>query len=344
MKSYEPDHLEGRVGEADTPGPGRGVNPDDEAKRTMLKEYLEQLGTYIPTKSFRGRKEGFHFKMGDVGLGYYADNRTEVVHDGAHDILGNENGNKTEIFLDVLIVPTDQKEAINLDEQPRQRIPVKKKKMGSAKVVTVNPNALTTLEDYLNISDEEDIHYIAVQETKMRRDEEQSRETALWECGWKLHHGSCAGTANGGRSGGVAMIARKGLAVADVFAEMEIPHVKPTSRLGAWVIEAGPPGGLLMVVVYLHTTLGPWHPENAGILDQVRILIRVAGRPYCIAGDWNTEPDQLEAQLLEKKQCTMASIPATQRQQMEVRRRIFMIILWSVTRGQTWPWRPCTHR
>ena len=60
-------------------------------------------------------------------------------------------------------------------------------------------------------------------------------------------------------------------------------------------MEAGSPGGILIVSLYMHSTIGPWHSANANLLEQMRLLTRAVNRPFVIAADWNTELEQLSA-------------------------------------------------
>ena len=95
-------------------------------------------------------------------------------------------------------------------------------------------------------------------------------------------------------SAGVALIVRTGLAVSDVNNPGAISDVHPSSRWNAWLIEAGPPGCMMVISLYLRDSIGPWHPGNAKVLEQIRLVIRAVGRPFLVAGDWNAEPDDID--------------------------------------------------
>ena len=142
--------------------------------------------------------------------------------------------------------------------------------------------------------DDDSIHYIAVQETKLRHEDLPDIRSKLLRLGWTIYPGACASTDKGGRSAGVALLARNGIAVADVNRSKTIGNIHPSARWNAWLIEAGPPGGIMIISVYRRDTVGPWHPDNAKVLEQVRLAIRTVGRPYLVTGDWNAEPVDVE--------------------------------------------------
>ena len=65
------------------------------------------------------------------------------------------------------------------------------------------------------------------------------------------------------------------------------------SRCAAWLMEGVVNGGFLVIVLHLWDCLGPWHPQNAELLNEVTLLVKTLGRPFVIAADWNCEPDDI---------------------------------------------------
>ena len=50
-----------------------------------------------------------------------------------------------------------------------------------------------------------------------------------------------------------------------------------------------------MVNLHLWDCIGPWHPQNADMLNDVALLVKTLQRPFIVAGDWNAEPEDVRA-------------------------------------------------
>ena len=141
---------------------------------------------------------------------------------------------------------------------------------------------------------DDSVRYILLQETKLRHVDAPDARRRLAKFGWTLHPGICAATEKGGRSAGVALLARVGDDVGDVMSACVDLGIKQSPRMSAWLINAGPPGGTLLLSMYLHDSVGPWHADNAAVMEQARQLIRIVGKPFCLAADWNAEPQEVK--------------------------------------------------
>ena len=154
---------------------------------------------------------------------------------------------------------------------------------------TFNPNAWASAKDVM-LHSPADI--LALQEVRVH-DEEQCRrlEQAARPCGWTASIAPASRTAAGSSSAGVAILARRGIGMADHGAE-SLPCTH-RDRLSVNWIGGVRRGGMHVISIYLWTSEG-LSERNSSLLHHLSLLIGSLRGPWIVAGDWNVEPTVLQ--------------------------------------------------
>ena len=159
-------------------------------------------------------------------------------------------------------------------------------------IVTVNANSHGTLMRYLNTS-EADV--IFAQETHAMYCKLPEVQADALDMGWRGQWLAAEPTPDGGSEGGVAVLTRTNIQCtqAPFLQRGEIV----AGRAVAGLVQAGRPGGLVCISIYLATAEGR-SPRNLAILWEVwKYVKRVTAEGYAwiIAGDFNMPPEELLA-------------------------------------------------
>ena len=102
---------------------------------------------------------------------------------------------------------------------------------------------------------------IVLQEAKIPKDELDDIAYQFDWYGWTYHGVPCVGKANG-RSGGLALITRRGIMATQLTEANAHCKIPCGARAAAWLVEGLVAGGFVLANVHLVDIVGPWHPEN----------------------------------------------------------------------------------
>ena len=155
---------------------------------------------------------------------------------------------------------------------------------------TFNQNAWASAQHFLLHSPAD---AVAIQEVRVcdpsrcRRLEQGARS-----CGWNAAIAPASRTAAASASAGVAVAVRRGIGMAGTSATT-LPQTHADRLTVQWTAIARR-GGLHLVSIYLWTSEG-LSERNLSILHHLSLLLRALRGPWVVAGDWNMEPEVLQA-------------------------------------------------
>ncbi len=160
-------------------------------------------------------------------------------------------------------------------------------------VDTVNANAWAKALEYLRTSSAD---FALVQETRKRsNDDMAAAEAAARNAGWSLALAPAARTDAESTSGGTAAGARKHIGVALPTASVdEYPDI-PVGRFDAKRVGAVCRGGVHIITLWLHDSVGIAAKKNLDLLQSVAAYIAALRGPWLIGADWNGTPSELAA-------------------------------------------------
>jgi len=133
---------------------------------------------------------------------------------------------------------------------------------------------------------------VALQETKTTDSETRDRqECAKNAQGWNAKINLAAITEEGGRSAGVAIMAKKHIGFSS--AASDSINARLRSRISTAWVNTSRKGGLHVISVYLWTSEG-MSPRNIEIMTEISKLTKIIRGPWVIAGDFNVNPDMMK--------------------------------------------------
>ena len=362
LSSISFDALRGvRIGEARRPGPAPRHSLDSEEWTEFLEEddeypvaagaqaqwdsdaaaiadivaeatlrqaqSLREAEPFIFSKSFRGERSGYVFKLGQLGLGYYLDVGPESSHCLHLETVSPpqlaylvppaaDSMHRVHLSLDVL-VPADP-EAAKAGKQPRPRGRQRRRKratrcrgqpgqwtegphpefkaaddsfrkLGFWAVDSLNGNVSSTAVEFLNSSAAD---FFCGQELRDIGPATRATERAAKKAKWSLAVGQADPTTAGSTSAGVAVGARANLGFSEAQATRPLPQFASRIKVG-W---AGSycRGGIHLLSVYLHHSEGR-SKRNMDLLQEAARLIASLEGPWVMAGDLNMLPAELQA-------------------------------------------------
>lgn len=288
---------------------------------------------FAEAPKFRGARADMVFKKGVLGLGYYRDGMVIATPIDLVTLLRPPVGlPPIRLDLQVLVQGTlpvpgcgdcagataaprtkparraprharRQPEHASGDRQPRccPEPPdgplafddVSHQKAGLWAIDTCNPNAWPAALDYLRVTAAD---FVVLQETKLRGEEAcAAAEQVARSSGWSASILPCGRADAGGRSAGVAVAVRShvGLSLPGPVA-----LTQPTHQAGRFVMRrvgAICAGGLHLGSTYLTSSVGVSAKCNLDLLQSMACTLNGLVGPWCVGGDWNCTPEQLEA-------------------------------------------------
>ena len=120
--------------------------------------------------------------------------------------------------------------------------------------------------------------------------------------GWKVQGAQAKCTPKGGRSAGTAVACRKPVGMGDIHGSFDHSPSSSPGRVSAAWLQVGPPTGVVVVSVYLHTN-ECMTVRNRSLLTHAVALATGTGSPWIVGGDFNMTPDEVgegASNLLEK--------------------------------------------
>jgi len=159
-------------------------------------------------------------------------------------------------------------------------------------VEAVNPNAWPAAREYMHRTSAD---VVLVAETKVPAQETALAEQVARGDKWNVALQPCVVSAVGGRSSGVAVGVRKhiGLSMPTSFEAAE--HYQMPGRFTLRRIGAICKGGVHVGSVYLKDTIGVHAQHNLDTLHGMMLALKAVRGPWCVGGDWNCTPEELEA-------------------------------------------------
>lgn len=281
--------------------------------------------SFLPYEKFQGSWDGWAFKTGHTGLGYYQDGCGSDQGD-VEAVVEDSLGRIAPVVLKLDgLIPDLQRigdplEATMQDEKVKeQRKKTRKHKarrMRAAKVEkadewlieeaikgddcrhrdygllaveTANPNAWSGATEHLNSSAAD---FMAMQETKVEGDAVDDAENTARNLGWAASISPCLQGAGGGKSAGVAVACRQHIGMSTSCEEEDLPK-SLQGRFAVKHIGAMCKGGFRLASGYLHSSLGIKHKRNMDWLQDASVVLKTLNGPWILAADFNATPEQL---------------------------------------------------
>ena len=294
--SLDFDPLKGVVvGQAKKPGPtARRVANEDIPKQVAAT----LAGIFRPSKAYEGPKQGFIYKWDRFGCGYYRD------HGNGHTaalmpLAALLDGPSYEPWKAWAMHTEDKADELHVDctqlgdgRHFTRRAAARNK--NATAYISVNGNCSATVETLITtVPPPSEVIAIGVQEMKIHLDDVNCAIGRYRRLGWEASIVPCIGHGNTA-SAGVALIVRPGISVTPVTSAVAGFHVPTSARFGFWLIEGGLRGGHIIVVAYLHDSIG-LKDLNLALLQEIASVLIALGKPYIILADWNITPDVLVA-------------------------------------------------
>jgi len=133
---------------------------------------------------------------------------------------------------------------------------------------------------------------VALQETRTTDSETRDRqECAKSAQGWNARINLAVTTEEGGRSAGVAIMAKKHIGYSSAANDSIATNMR--SRIASAWVNTSRKGGFHVITVYLWTAEG-MTPRNIEIMAEVSKLTKVLRGPWVVAGDFNVNPEALK--------------------------------------------------
>jgi exonuclease III len=167
------------------------------------------------------------------------------------------------------------------------------RKQGLWAIDTVNPNAWPKAADYLKRTSSD---FVCVQETGVKQGRFiDDAEQAAKACKWTPSLQPCVVTECGGKSAGVGVAVRNHIGLSkpascDVTDQYQTPGRFILRRVGAMR-----KGGVHVGSLYLKDDVGASAKCNLDTLHNVALAVKALKGPWCIGGDWNCTPEELQA-------------------------------------------------
>ena len=149
---------------------------------------------------------------------------------------------------------------------------------------TVNGSSWGSCLAYLKVSA---ANVVMIQEHKLLPHQLDAANAQAMALGWTAIWASATRTKKGGASGGLAILARRGVGIR----RDEFDTTQP-SRLLCGVVEAPGLPAISCSTVYFQTGTG-MKGKNLGLIKEIGHYVRATGRPGVVAGDFNDEPQAL---------------------------------------------------
>ena len=296
---------------------------------------MEAGEPFIAATEFAGARVGYVFKMSSLGLGYYIDYgddnfvaadefKKEVWPSYLHQVgrwswsvdgtcRGTESMAWTLSLWDLLFAD-NLKRNVGQKRTHRKR-PKRPRKSGRSghgidfqvpefvsaeddvhshqglwAVDTVNPNCAKGVQKYLGKSMAD---FVMVQELKAHGLAAcQAEERAARREGWGLVTESAVLTDKGGVSAGVGVAARLHFGMTKHTIDLDASCCK--GRIAATHVGAVCRGGIHVLSAYLWCSEG-LTPRNLDLLQSIAQVIAKLFGPWCLAADWNLNPEALRA-------------------------------------------------
>ena len=270
-------------------------------------------GEFTESKNFSGTHDGYVFRTGHLGTGYYQDAASTLL---CQPDQAEDKNTTFSSSAGVCVEPAPRRatRARRARASNGRRVsgPSRSTKaMGAAAgyiiaatgllpsrdwraaglfaLDTANPNSLDTACDKIMSKSLADI--TCLQEMRAKTpDAVDAAKRRLRGLGWNSHFSLAKTTEADRASGGCAVAARRGIGVAP--AGNDIIEEAYAHRIAAAHINAVVPGGFYVISVYLKDTEG-LSEYNLRVLQEAAALARTLGGPWVMAGDWNMEPQSI---------------------------------------------------
>ena len=154
-------------------------------------------------------------------------------------------------------------------------------------LVSINVTAWSSFTAFMESEVVADAGYL-IQEHHLKSTQVVNEEVWAKRAGWTAHLPPAIPTPGGGTAGGVGFVTR-------AHRGLTRPHGVDWEALDAGRVAlvqwsgGGVPGGLLVASLYLRCSVG-LDPHNVRTLTQLAVQLRISGRPYIVAGDFNCTP------------------------------------------------------
>ena len=280
---------------------------------------------FYPADEYNGQMDGWVYKLGQAGMGYYLDGVVEAPALELHKLIWPTDGLvpvelNLDRMLDIKARVGDPATATTEDEKVRKRTAQKQRKkkardkqgidlvsqyvdglmVDAADVShrekgwwafdTVNPNAMGGAETYLEQSSAD---FVASQETRVDDDKEiKEKEQSLEGRGWTTSIQKCNKGDGGGKSSGTAVSCRNHIGMAESIADGDLPAAL-AGRFRVRHIGAMCKGGFHFASGYLRCTVGLKHVSNLDYLQAVAGVLKSLRGPWVFAADFQNTPEQL---------------------------------------------------
>ena len=270
--------------------------------------------TFYPRDQHEGSREGWVYKCGARGLGYYADGVAEKEPLDLNKALWPNEG-LAPVTLKLNQLVGNPLEATTLDDtakgKPSKKRQTKKRSRGAEGISNIdafvdslttkgndishrskgwwafdgiNPNALNGADNYLALSGAD---FAAVQETRVEEAKVKEKERSMEMRGWTMAIAPCLKGGGGGNSSGVAVACRNHVGMAESFEDSKLP-ASLRGRFSVKHLGAVCKGGIHFASGYLHCTVGLKHPANQEYLQAAAGVLRSLRGPWIFAADFQT--------------------------------------------------------
>ena len=159
-------------------------------------------------------------------------------------------------------------------------------------VDAVNPNAWPAARGYMHRTSAD---AVLIAEAKVPADETALAEQVALGDKWNVALQPCIVSTVGGKSSGVAVGVRKHIGLSKPTSFEAAEHHQMPGRFTLRRMGAICRGGVHLGAVYLRDTVGVHAQHNLDTLHGIMLALKAVRGPWCVGGDWNCTPEELEA-------------------------------------------------